>query len=166
VHIDDLKVGGTFSTRTTFTNVLNSWLVGSFGDKSRYIIYRSSGCYTWSTSAKPVTVGVTIQVHIHRKTVKGKKIATGCPVSITQWTRCDCETLPTTIVSLPSVGDTFSSRHQFTTAIAKYCSTNRTCLYATDGHCFLTQRRLSCCWEQHRRSFQPGYPKVSAQFVC
>jgi hypothetical protein len=127
-----LKVGGTFSTRTTFTDVLNSWLVGSFGDKSRYKIYRTSGCYLEYECQICRSVGVTIQVHIHRKTVSGKKIATGCPVSITQWTRCDCETLPTTIVSLPSVGDTFSSRHEFTTAIARYCSTNRTCLYATE----------------------------------
>lgn len=127
--MDNLKVGGVFSSRSNFTKARKDWSVGSFGDANMFIVTRNSGktveykCKRCGTkNASPVNVRITVG----RKKSNGGITAKGAPVTVTDWNPCDCRiTKAGKTLSMPVLGQIFNERKDFKKHMHDYCTDNR-----------------------------------------
>ena len=134
--MDKLKVGGTFESRSYFTDTFARWSVGSFGFAKKFVQTKTTGasveysCKTCQTVGSPANVRIAIK----REKSGGRITSKGGLVTVKVWNLCECEIgVAETVVTIPFVGQTFPTREDFTTYMGRYCHTNRKNKFVISG---------------------------------
>jgi hypothetical protein len=156
LDMENLREGGVFAALPVFTKALTSWTVGTFGEVEKFKVIRRTGCtldFQCRICESSQTTGcpVHIQIKVHRKTVKSRKISKDQPVTVTKWILCDCKIKEVAIraISQPAVRETFATRTAFNDAMRQFCLQNRKLPFST-------KQKGSKCERKCRRTDCPG----------
>lgn len=137
------KTGWNFCCAKVVHKDVEKWCAGPFGTPNKFEMTRNGenfldcNCVICSKTLSLVNVGrslVNVGLSVFRKTSNGKKTAKDDPITITHWNICDCEmtVANTTTDALPSAGQIFGTREEFTSSLKKHCIANRKLMFLSN----------------------------------